>query len=139
MQWLEDLVSGLARTEEQQQPASPPKQQQRQQQQYAAAALRRLLLNDPCVAAAAAGVPPEHTVGLLRAGADMWAACHASASDDQVPLTQLRRLWALLRVLARLPLDDVRVTRFLVNCKVRAPAQQCASCMYRMLCVAQAA
>lgn len=108
LQWLEDLSS-----------QSGGAQEQQQQQQYAQAALRRLLVNDPCLAATASS--PEHITQLLQAGWHVWHTCKVLPAG-QVPLPQLRRLWTLLRVLLRLPPDDIRVTRFLVNCKVKGDA-----------------
>jgi hypothetical protein len=112
IQWLEDLTASAKAAEQQQQD-----EQQQQRGQYAYAALRRLLVNDPCIAAASAGNPPEHTVKLLQAAREVWQACRA-LPPGQTPLQQLRRLWVLLRVLLRLDPHDIRVTRFLVHCKV---------------------
>lgn len=98
LQWLHDLVA-------------------HDQQQYAGAALRRLLVNDPAIMAAAAGSTAEHTAKLLHAGREVWQACKVVLTEPAA-LQQLRRLWALLQVLQRLLPDDIRVTRFMVNCKV---------------------
>jgi hypothetical protein len=87
------------------------------QQQYAGAALRRLLVNDPCVMAAVAGSTAEHTAKLLHAGREVWQECKVALTEPAA-LQQLRRLWTLLRVLQRLPPDDIRVTRFMVDRKV---------------------